>query len=267
MLNGKTIGFIGGGNMAEAIIAGLISTGAAHPSAVRVAEPVDSRRSYLSDKYRIACTPNNNDVTANSDIIVLAIKPQQFDEAVAGLNFKSGALVLSILAGTRTAKIEKSAGPHVRVVRVMPNTPALVGEGMAGIAAGQSATADDTAVASYIFDKLGKSVVVDESQIDLITGVSGSGPAYVFYLVEALRDAAVALGMDSKKADTLARQTFYGSVKLLEESGEDPESLRRKVTSKGGTTERGISILDANNVKDIMKQVVSGATQRSKELS
>lgn len=267
MLQNTKLGFIGGGNMAEAIVAGLLNKQMLKPDNIIIADPLLQRREYLEQKYLIQTTADNSDVAEQADVLVLAIKPQQFQDACSDVRLHSNTLVISILAGTPIKKITDVFGASTRVVRVMPNTPALVGEGMAGIAGGKNATGNDITLTKYIFEQLGQAIVVDEEQLHLITGVSGSGPAYVFYFVEALRDAAILLGMDADKADTLARQTFFGSVKLLAESGEAPDTLRKKVTSKGGTTEQGIATFDKNNLKEIIKEAIQAAAKRSQELS
>ncbi|MCB1195996.1 pyrroline-5-carboxylate reductase [bacterium] len=268
MLEQTKISFIGGGNMAEAIINGLISQQAVEPLALYVSDISEERCAYLSAKYDINITADNTEAIEEGDIIILAIKPQNFAGFSAGIPpIAANKLVISILAGIPTHKIESTLGTGIRVVRVMPNTPALIGHGMAGIAAGKNASGFDIDTTQFIFNQLGKTVVVDESSMDAITGISGSGPAYVFYFVEALCNAAVSLGMTEDQAATLVLQTFKGSIELLISSQENPASLRAKVTSKGGTTERGIGVLESYNIRSIFREAVTAAANRSKELS
>lgn len=268
MLEHKKIAFIGGGNMAEAIINGLISQHAIEPLALYVSDISDERCAYLSAEYDINITANNAEAIEEGDIIILAIKPQNFNDFAADVTgVEADKLFISILAGTPTQKIQNALGSSIKVVRVMPNTPALIGHGMAGIAPGKNASQNDVDTAQFIFGQLGKTVVIDEPGMDLLTGVSGSGPAYVFYFVEAMRDAAVSLGMSPEDAYTLVLQTFKGAVELLISSEEDPASLRAKVTSKGGTTEQGVNVLDTHNVRTIFREMIAAAANRSKELS
>lgn len=268
MLKNKKIGFIGGGNMAQAIIAGLLNKKTIVPESIFVLEKISERAQFLKEEFHITCSESSSDLVKHSDVIILAVKPQNFAEAMAQMGtVPAGKLVISILAGTPTKKIEAALGTDVRLVRVMPNTPALVGEGMSGISAGTYATQQDLNLTVYIFTKLGKAIVVPESMLDLVTGVSGSGPAYVFYLIEGMRDAAVSLGMEKEHADLLVKQTFLGSLKLLEQTKEDPAQLRAKVTSKGGTTEQGIRVFEDSNIKDILFKAIKSAMSRSKELS
>ncbi|MDX9703513.1 MAG: pyrroline-5-carboxylate reductase [Candidatus Auribacterota bacterium] len=268
MLLNKKIAFIGGGNMAEAIISGLIEKKVVDPCRIFVSEKRPERCEYLQ-KFGIYCESDDCfGFLKDADIVILAVKPQNFDDAAKTLtDLQPGTLFISILAGVRIAKIEQAVGTSIRVVRVMPNTPALVGEGMAGISAGTSATQDDIIITKYIFDQLGKSVVVEERMLDLLTGVSGSGPAYVFYCIEAMCDAAVTLGMSESQAELLVVQTFKGAVELILKSGDKPSVLRQKVTSKGGTTEQGIAVLDKHNLKKIFFDAIDAATKKSIELS
>lgn len=263
----KKLAFIGGGNMAEAIISGLLDKLVIERTNITVLEKRPERCVYL-EKYGIRAVTDEIESIKNADIIVLAIKPQQFAEVVEQLRpVRPDSLVISILAGTRIERIEQALGGPVRVVRVMPNTPALVGEGMAGISAGTNATEDDITVTKFIFDQLGKSVIVPEPMLDLVTGVSGSGPAYVFYCIEALTEAAIQMGMREDQAQLLVAQTFKGAVELLISSGESAAELRKKVTSKGGTTEQGLAVLTKHDMKKIFFETVQAATNRSVELS
>ena len=268
MLKDTKIAFIGGGNMAEAIINGLLSQRTIEPSAIYVADKREERCAFLHAEYTINSVADNSDAISQANIIILAVKPQnlpQLAEEISGID--SSKLIVSILAGIPTQKIQDMLGADLRVVRVMPNTAALVKQAMAGIAGGINATPTDIETVTYIFEQLGKVLVVNESDIDLITGVSGSGPAYVFYFIEAMRDAAIEHGMPKENADLLVTQTFKGALELLTRSNDDPTALRAKVTSKGGTTEQGIAILDKCNVRKIIYDMIHAAVTRSKELS
>ncbi len=267
MANAVTIGFVGGGNMAEAILKGLISRGHA-PQEIIVGEPVVERRNSLENLYKIQVTDNNAVVIEESDVIVLAIKPQMVDVVVPGLaaDFDDKKLFLSILAGTSTEALEQHLGGSAKVVRVMPNTPALVGEGAAAICAGTHASDNDLAVAHELFSAVGTVVRVSEEQMDAVTAVSGSGPAYIFTIIEAMTEGGVQEGLDRKTALDLAIQTVIGSARLVAGSGEAPMELRAKVCSPGGTTLAAIEKLDEGGFSETLIRGVRRAAQRSREL-
>lgn len=267
MLHGRTLGFIGGGNMAEAIIRGLLA-GRVPAADILVAEPVASRRDELANRYGVEARADNASVVAAGDVLVLAVKPQMFREVVAGLGAGAleGKLLISIMAGVTAAAIEEACGAAVRVVRVMPNTPALVLHGASALSAGSHATAEDLAFARGIFDLVGTSCVVEEKLMDAVTGLSGSGPAYVFTFIEALSDAGVKNGLPRDVAARLAAQTVLGAAKLVMETGEHPALLREKVTSPGGTTIAGIASLERNGFRGAVIAAVDTAVTRSAEL-
>ena len=197
---------------------------------------------------------------------VIAVKSDVVAEVLPGLAAAGTPRVLSIAAGVRTGAIEAGLPAGTPVVRAMPNTPALVGEGAAAIAPGSAATPDDLAWARGILEAVGTVVVVEEADLDAVTGLSGSGPAYLFRLAEALRAAGVAQGLDPATADALTRQTLLGAATLLAESGEDPGRLRENVSSPGGTTVAGLAVLDEADLMDLIDRVVDAATRRSREL-
>jgi pyrroline-5-carboxylate reductase len=267
MLKDKTIGFIGGGNMAEALIKGLLAGGTPAKNLV-VAEPVAERRAFLGEHYGAKCTDDNSSLVAESDIIVLAIKPQVAAKVLQGIGTAAaeGKLFISIMAGVRIATIEAAFPGGVRVVRVMPNTPALVLEASSAIAAGTSATAEDLALARSIFELVGKAWLVEEKLMDAVTGLSGSGPAYVLTFIEALSDAGVKNGLPRDIATGLAAQTVYGTAKLLLQTHEHPATLRDKVTSPGGTTIAGLHALEREGFRGTLMNAVDAATARSREL-
>lgn len=254
---------IGGGKMAEALLGGLIREGWAGVGEIHVVEPVDERKAVLADAHpglSISDAP-----VAGVDAVI-AVKPNIVATVLPGLNDAGVARVLSIAAGITTASMEAGLAGGTAVVRCMPNTPALVGEGMAAIAAGAAAGADDLDWAASILAAVGRVVTVAEADLDAVTGVSGSGPAYVFHLAEALTAAGVAQGLTPDVADTLARQTLLGAATLLSESGEDPAQLRINVTSPNGTTQAGLEVFAAHDFVGLVGKVVEAATVRSREL-
>ena len=267
MLSSKKVGFIGGGNMAEALIKGLHG-GGVPAGEITVAEPVEERRDLLAQRYGVATTADNRVVAQGCDIIILAIKPQVVSHVLAELapNLTPGIRLISIMAGVKTAAIEAVVPDGVRVVRVMPNTPALVLEGAAAIAPGASADSEDVNLARRIFELVGKTYQVDEKLMDAVTGLSGSGPAYVLSFIESLADAGVKNGLPRDVAAGLAAQTVFGTARLLLETREHPAVLRDKVTSPGGTTIAGLHVLERAGFGGTVMSAVDAATARSKEL-
>jgi len=261
------IGFVGTGNMAEALIRGLTGVGVAEAGQILGSDPREERRAEMSARYAIATTPDNCEVARQSDILILAVKPQVMarvlDEIQA--HVKSSALVISVAAGIPTGVIEAHL-PRVRVVRTMPNTPALVGAGATAVAAGGHATAADLEATKRIFDSVGMTVVLDEQQMDAVTGLSGSGPAYMFLIIEALADAGVKVGLSRYNAQALAAQTVLGSAKLLIDTNEHPGRLKDMVTSPGGTAIAGLHTLEAGGLRTTLMNAVEVATNRSREL-
>jgi pyrroline-5-carboxylate reductase len=267
MLSCKKIGFIGGGNMAEALIKGL-HAGGFPATDITVSEPLEERRALLAERYGIVVTADNATVAVSCDVVILAIKPQAAPQVLAGLadTLSPGKLVISIMAGVTTGVIEAAVAKGVKVVRVMPNTPALVLEGASAIAAGQSAGEGELALTRHIFELVGKACRVDERLMDAVTGLSGSGPAYVLTFIEALADAGVKNGLPRDVAAGLAAQTVFGTAKLLLETKEHPALLREKVTSPGGTTIAGLHTLETGKFRGTVMSAVDAATARSKEL-
>ncbi|HET6418857.1 MAG TPA: pyrroline-5-carboxylate reductase [Geobacteraceae bacterium] len=267
MLAGKKVGFIGGGNMAEAIIKGLLA-GGVRSSDISVSEPVEARREYLSKTYGVSVGTDNSALVKSCQVIITAVKPQVCGEVLRGIAGvdQRDKLFISIMAGVRTETIESNLGGNARVVRVMPNTPALVLAAASAISPGSLATADDLSVARGIFDLLGTTCTVDEKLLDAVTGLSGSGPAYVFTFIEALSDAGVKNGLPRDVASRLAAQTVFGSAKMVLETGEHPAMLREKVTSPGGTTIAGLHVLEQEGLRGTIMTAVDAATTRSMEL-
>ncbi|MBI2170338.1 MAG: pyrroline-5-carboxylate reductase [Actinobacteria bacterium] len=261
------LALLGGGKMGEALIGGLTSSGWA-PADITVAEVFDARRAELVERFPgLAVVPDGASAVAGAETVVVAVKPDDVADALGAAAPALGpaALVLSIAAGVRIAELERLA-PGNPVVRVMPNTPALVGKGAAAIAPGSHATDSHLDRAEDILGAVGIVVRLPEELLDAVTGLSGSGPAYVFYLAEALMEAGRAQGLPPAVADKLVVQTLLGAATLLAESGERPENLRAAVTSKGGTTERAVALLDDRGFGAALVDAVAAATERSKEM-
>ncbi len=264
----ENIGFVGGGQMAEALIKGIIQAELADAERIYVVDPVESRRDFLNEKYGVNVS-SRNDAVLQAEVVILAVKPQIMGPVLAEIRGKvdNGHLFISIAAGITLSFLEKGLhGTDSRVIRVMPNTPALVMAGASGLSSGKDVTDNDMRLAKYIFDAIGQSVVMAESYLDAVTGLSGSGPAYVFSFIEALIDAGLKVGLARNDAETLALQTVYGSVKLAMEKKEHPAALRAMVTSPGGTTIAGLHKLEKAGFQGIIMDAVEAATIRSREL-
>lgn len=261
------ITFIGGGNMAAAMIGGLLQKGWSADS-IRVVEIDAGARARLARELRIKAHASVELEATGSDCIVLAVKPQQMREAALALRRTlRSQLVITIAAGIRCRDLSRWLGSYQKIVRVMPNTPALVLAGISGLYAMPAVAAADRARAEQIISAVGATLWLDrEEQIDTITAVSGSGPAYVFYFIEALQQAAAELGFEAADARRLALATFAGAVRLAQTSGEDPAALRARVTSKGGTTERALGVMEAQGLGQIVMRAVRAAAERSREL-
>jgi pyrroline-5-carboxylate reductase len=264
----KKIAFLGGGNMAEALIKGILAAGAAKAGQMSVTDVSIERLEYLKKTYGIIVQKNNKDAVSGADVVLLCVKPQVIDKVLEEIApaADSSKLVISIAAGITLGRIEKSLTSNPRIVRVMPNTPALVLAGAAALAAGKTATAADVAIAQQIFGAVGRAVVVEEKLMDAVTGLSGSGPAYVFMIIDALSDAGVKEGLPRQLALELAAQTVYGAAKMVLETKEHPGKLRDMVTSPGGTTIEGLHALEKGKLRATLMNAVEAATARSKEL-
>lgn len=272
------IAVIGGGKMGEAIMGGWIAgaSGAAadlDASCFTVAEPGAERRAYLAERYGVACVDDAR-ALERADLVLLAVKPQVMMGVLEGIAaepaFAGGAdgpLFVSIAAGLPTARLETALPEGARLVRVMPNTPLLVGAGATAVCAGAQASAEDVALVHDLFASLGQAHVVDEESMDAVCAVSGSGPAYVAALVEALRDAAAREGLDSALAESLALQTVYGTAALMKETGQDPATTRTAVCSPGGTTLAALDAMNEAGFGRVFDAGVAAAVRRSKELS
>lgn len=266
-LAGKQIGVIGTGSMGGALVEGMLSARAVEPSQVLVSAKRRERLDKLAQRTGVRIAADNQSVAAWADVLILAVKPQILDRVLEEIApaVKEGALVISVAAGFPTGAIE-SRLPGARVVRAMPNTPALVRLGATGLAPGAHATEADVAVACCVFDAVGITVVLEESLLDAVTGLSGSGPSYVFLIIEALSDAGVKMGLHREHALALAAQTVLGSAKLLLETGEHPGRLKDMVTSPGGTAIAGLHTLEAGGLRTTLINAVETATLRAREL-
>lgn len=260
--------FIGGGNMATALISGLARAGDIS-STVRVADPSGQARERLSATFGIECFADPATAVAGADVVVLAVKPQVMPTVLASLagRIDAGALVISVAAGTLISSITEALGIRT-VIRAMPNTPALLGAGVTGFHASAACSDAQRATAIQLLSTAGATVEVDhESLIDVVTAVSGSGPAYFFLLTEALRAAGESLGLDPEAADTLATHTAHGAGVMVLEGGADVAELRRRVTSPGGTTQAALDALRAGGFSERVEAAVEAATRRGRELS
>lgn len=255
--------------MGEAILSRLLAKKVYSTETILISEPNSSRRDYLQQQYRVRVTADNGVVAERAEILLLAIKPQILEVVSAELveqvqkNYQS--LIISILAGVPLSKLTQLF-PNHPIIRVMPNTPAIVGAGMTAIAAGEKVTPEQLETAKSIFAAVGKVVEVPEYQMDAVTGVSGSGPAFVAIAIEAMADGGVAAGLPRAIAQKLAIQTFLGTAQLLQESELHPAQLKDRVTSPGGTTIAGVAELESNGFRSAIIEAVQAAYYRSQEL-
>ena len=260
------IAFIGGGNMASAIIGGLLRQGRPADS-LHVIEPYEAQRQHLAGQFGVTARPAPDAALAEAELVVWAVKPQLFAEAARPCQGLLGqALQLSVMAGIPTEALARAAGTE-RVVRAMPNTPALIGQGMAGLFARPAVSAADRARVEQVLAPTGATLWVEqEAQIDAVTALSGSGPAYFFFVVEAMMDAAQRLGLTAEQGRQLALATCAGAAALGLQSSESPTVLRERVTSKGGTTHAAISSLQADGVGEAFVRAIQAAERRAREL-
>jgi pyrroline-5-carboxylate reductase len=277
----QKIGFIGAGNMAEAIIGAVVRSALVLPQNICASDIRGERLDYLKATYGITISRDNARLFSISDIIFLAVKPQQMEQVLSGItttpsyDVPDSKLVISIAAGVKIKKIEStlyaSLTPEARsrlaIIRVMPNTPALVLKGMAGMSPNTNTSGEDLANARSILESMGKVIEFAEEDLDAVTALSGSGPAYVFFLAELMISAGIKLGLTPENAKMLAITTLEGAVALMTQGGESPESLRAKVTSPGGTTEAAIKWMTDNRVQTHVVDAIIAAANRSRELS
>ncbi|WP_076349134.1 pyrroline-5-carboxylate reductase [Paludisphaera borealis] len=262
-------GFIGAGKMASALIRGMIRAGVTTADLVSTSDPLASTRDELARETGITAAASNFAMVERSDVLVLAVKPQSMGQVLRELAavVTPDHLVVSIAAGVSIATISDALGAGRRVVRVMPNTPALLGEGASAYALGPNATSDDAAVVQAFLDSVGRAVRVPESQLDAVTGLSGSGPAFVYMIIEALSDGGVRAGLPRDVATMLAAQTVLGSARMVLETNLHPGALKDQVTSPGGTTIAGLHALERAGVRGALIDAVQAAAHRSAELA
>ena len=267
MKNSLKICFIGGGNMAQALVGGLANQLTA-ASDIHVVDINPVALDALSQRFGVPTSVSTEGVVGQADVVVLAVKPQQMREVVRGIATQiRGQLVLSIAAGIRAADLSRWLGGHTAIVRTMPNTPALVGKGITGMVALGGVSESQRNTADAILRAVGETIWLDEeSQIDAVTAVSGSGPAYVFYFLEAMVQAAVDLGLSAEQGRVLAQSTFAGATALASQSDEPLSLLRERVTSKGGTTYAAINSMENNGVGDAIGKALHAAAARGTEL-
>lgn len=277
----KTIGIIGAGNMGEAFIGAILSSNLFEKTGVWISDINGKRLSQMEADYGVRTTSDNAELFNRCDIVVLAVKPQQMNDILTRIapgaagSPEGTKLVISIAAGIRIETIEDilynglslEESARLPVIRVMPNTPALVLQGVSGMSANRHATPEDVETARRILAAMGTVVLFDEADLDAVTALSGSGPAYVYYLAESMINAGIQLGLSNENSRELAIGTIKGAVALMEKSGESPEDLRRKVTSPGGTTEAAFKVLGEKGVRETIVEAIEAAERRSRELS
>jgi pyrroline-5-carboxylate reductase len=264
----KKIAFIGGGHMAEAMIGGLLAGGLCGPDSLWASDPVPGRRDRLKSQFAVRVGADNRQAVAWADVAVLAVKPQSVPEVLTEIG---GALhhvlVISIAAGVTTQTIAKQASAGTRIIRAMPNMPALVREGMTALAYSEGVTEEDMVIGRSMFEAVGRVIPIEERLMDAVTGLSGSGPAYVFQAIEALADGGVKMGLPRQTAELLAAQTVLGAAKMVLESGDHPAKLKDRVASPGGTTIAGLHQLEQGRFRATLMGAVEAATKRSQELA
>jgi len=263
------VGFIGAGAMAEALLTGIVKKDLLLPDNLLVSDVNRDRLVHLQNSLGISYTDNNIDLVKRSDIIFLAVKPAIVSKVLReiAVSVKQDSLIVSIAAGITIENIEKSFAESIPVIRVMPNTPSLVGAGASAIALGQFATESQGEAVSELMEAVGQVVKLPEELIDSVTGLSGSGPAYMYMVLEALIDGGVKMGLPRQHARTLAAQTMLGAAKMVLETGEHPAKLKDMVTTPGGTTIHGIYALEKGNLRGTLIDGVEAATKRAREMA
>lgn len=261
--------FVGAGNMAEALVHGIIRAKLLPPQCLRVTDTDRRRLDHFQAAFGVTGFARNGAGVRGAQVVVLAVKPQLIEEVLKdiGPELAPAALVISIAAGITTHCLQRHLPAGLRVVRVMPNMPALAGAGVSVYCLGKRASEEDAQLVESLFQAVGLVVRLDEKHLDAVTALSGSGPAYVFFLAEFMMQAGYEMGLDHATAKTLTLGTIRGAARLLEETGQAPEELRRRVTSKGGTTAAALEVLEAGRVKELFVKAIRAAQKRSRELS
>jgi pyrroline-5-carboxylate reductase len=267
-MSNDRIGFVGAGNMASALLRGLLRAQRVTPAQIRISDLDRQKREACAQSHGVGAAASNPELCAWASVLILAVKPQSLPAVLreCASSLQPSSLVISIAAGVRSSTIADALPQDTRVVRAMPNTPALVGAGATAVCAGPRAGASDIDFARSLFDAVGRSVIVDETQMDAVTGLSGSGPAYVMLVIESLADGGVAAGLSRETALLLATQTVLGSAQLLLESGEHPATWKDRVMSPGGTTAAGLAALEGGRLRHTLSRAVQHATRRAREL-
>jgi len=272
VLTNKKLGFIGGGNMTEALLKGLLASSSVGPKDILVSDLLSDRLEYLNKEYKIKTTDDSRKLVQKSDILILAVKPQIVGKVLESFSdiVDSHKIIISVAAGISINFIEdilnRKGKNKISVIRTMPNTPALVQEGATAICGGGHSSKLDIKIAHHIFKAIGQTVAIEETHMDAVTGLSGSGPAYIFMIIEALSDAGVKVGLSREVSNILTIQTILGSAKLARDGGKHPGELKDMVTSPGGTTISGLHMLEEGGVRTALMNAVERATQRSREL-
>ncbi len=268
MSSALKLGFLGAGKMASALARGFIHSGLSAADSILASDPYEAARTGIAKDAGIQTTTSNLEVLKFANVLLLAVKPDQVNDVLAEArpHFTDKHVLISIAAGVTLARMEAALPPGARVVRVMPNTPALVGASASAFALGKSAIAEDAQLAQKLFSSVGVAYPVKESLLDAVTGLSGSGPAYVFLMIEALSDGGVAAGLPRDIATKLAAQTLLGSAKLLLETGQHPGALKDMVTSPGGTTIEGLHELEKGGLRAALMNAVRAAAEKSRKL-
>jgi pyrroline-5-carboxylate reductase len=262
------IGFLGAGRMATALARGWLAAGLATRDQILASDPLPAAREAFAGDSSLRTTADNREVVHHSDLLVLAVKPQTTAALLAEIrsDVSSSHLILSIAAGITLRQLAEGLGPGRRLVRVMPNTPCLIGASAAGYSPGEGVSDDDLALVDRLFNAVGKAFRLPESQLDAVTGLSGSGPAFVYLMIEALSDGGVRVGLPREVATALAAQTVLGAARMVLETGTHPGALKDMVASPGGTTIAGLHALERGGVRGALMDAVEAATQRACEL-
>ncbi|MGC3975531.1 MAG: pyrroline-5-carboxylate reductase [Nitrospira sp.] len=268
MLTGRQIGFVGGGNMAESLLAGLLRKGLATPDRLVVSDPLASQRELLGRTFGVAMTADNRAAVRGADIVVLCVEPQVLDDVLRELvlSLASHPLIISVAAGYPLSRMRHHLPAAIRLIRAMPNTPSAIGEAVTAMSLAPGVSSEDRETARQLFESVGIAVLVEERLLDAVTGLSGSGPAYVFAMIEALADGGVLAGLPRPTAQLLAAQTVAGAASMVLERAEHPAVLKDRVASPGGTTIAGLYQLEQGKLRATLMSAVEAATHRSQEL-
>ncbi len=268
MIDNSKIAFLGAGNMAEALVAGIVKAKLSEPEFVLATDITPARLEILKDRYQIQVGVKNLDAVLWADIIVLCVKPQVMNDVLTEIqsSLSEKQLVISVAAGVSINRMQDKIGQTIPLVRAMPNTPAVIQEGVTALAGCSGLSLEQLSVAQTLFESVGRVVVVDEALMDAVTGLSGSGPAYVYLAIEALIDGGVRVGLPRNIAHVLAVQTVLGAAKMVRETNEHPAVLKDRVTSPGGTTIAGLQRLEEGGLRATLIDAVEAATNRSREL-